>query len=57
MAINNSIKTGPQKAAMALLAMGEEASAVILKKLSTDEIRELSLLMSNNRGNEERNIR
>jgi flagellar motor switch protein FliG len=47
MAINYSIKaTGPQKAAMALLAMGEEASAVILKKLSTDEIRELSLLMS-----------
>ncbi|MGA2939988.1 MAG: flagellar motor switch protein FliG [Syntrophobacteraceae bacterium] len=37
---------GPQKAAMALLAMGEEASAVILKKLSTDEIKELSLYMS-----------
>ncbi len=37
---------GPQKAAIALLAMGEEASALILKKLSTDEIKELSLHMS-----------
>ena len=37
---------GPQKAAIALLAMGEEASALILKKLSTDEIKEISLHMS-----------
>ncbi|MGA2026300.1 MAG: flagellar motor switch protein FliG [Syntrophobacteraceae bacterium] len=37
---------GPQKAAMALLAMGEEASALILRKLSTDEIKELSTYMS-----------
>jgi flagellar motor switch protein FliG len=41
---------GPQKAAMALLAMGEEASAVILKKLSTDEIKELSVYMSHMQG-------
>jgi flagellar motor switch protein FliG len=39
--------SGAQKAAMALLAMGEEASAVILRRLSTEEIRELSLHMSN----------
>jgi flagellar motor switch protein FliG len=38
--------TGPQKAAMALLAMGEEASAVILRKLTTEEIKEISLHMS-----------
>ena len=38
--------TGPKKAAIALLSMGEEASALILKKLSTDEIKELSLNMS-----------
>jgi len=38
---------GAQKAAMALLAMGEEASAVILKRLTTEEIREISLHMSN----------
>ena len=37
---------GPKKAAIALLSMGEEASALILKKLSTDEIKELSLQMS-----------
>ena len=37
---------GPQKAAIALLAMGEEASAVILKKLTNDEIKDLSLQMS-----------
>ena len=44
---NSSNKmNGPQKAAMALLAMGEEASALILKKLSTEEIKELSLYMS-----------
>ncbi len=39
--------SGPQKAAMVLLAMGEEASAQILKKLSTEEIKALSLHMSN----------
>ncbi len=44
---NNAKLAGPQKAAMALLAMGEEASAAILKRLSTDEIRQLSLYMSN----------
>ena len=38
---------GPQKAAIALLAMGEEASALVLKKLSTEEIQELSMYMSN----------
>jgi len=38
---------GPKKAAMALLSMGEEASALILKKLTTEEIKELSLQMSN----------
>ncbi len=37
---------GPQKAAIALLAMGEEASAIILKKLSTDEVKEIGLYMS-----------
>jgi len=42
--------TGPQKAAIALLAMGEEASALILKKLSTEEIKELSVYMSNIEG-------
>lgn len=45
---NNQVKlNGPQKAAIALLAMGEEASTLILKKLSTEEIKELSLYMSN----------
>lgn len=44
---NNANKmNGPQKAALALLSMGEEASALILRKLSTDEIKELSLYMS-----------
>ena len=44
---NSSNKmNGPQKAAMALLAMGEEASALILRKLSTEEIKELSVYMS-----------
>lgn len=38
--------TGPQKAAMALLALGEETSALILKKLNTDEIKQLGLQMS-----------
>src|SRR5208283_4991497 len=37
---------GPQKAAIALLAMGEEASALILRKLSTEEVKELGLYMS-----------
>ncbi|MDR3554743.1 MAG: flagellar motor switch protein FliG [Syntrophobacteraceae bacterium] len=46
-AANNSKRvSGPQKAAMALLAMGEEASALILKKLSTEEIKQLSVHMS-----------
>ncbi|MGA2733005.1 MAG: flagellar motor switch protein FliG [Syntrophobacteraceae bacterium] len=43
---NQNKMNGPQKAAMALLAMGEEASALILRKLSTDEIKELSVYMS-----------
>ena len=43
---NSTKMTGPQKAAMALLAMGEEASAVILRKLTTEEIKEISLHMS-----------
>ncbi len=38
---------GPKKAAIALLAMGEEASALILKKLSIDEIKDLSVQMAN----------
>ncbi len=37
---------GPQKAAIALLSLGEEVSSLILKKLSTDEIKDLSLHMS-----------
>jgi flagellar motor switch protein FliG len=37
---------GPKKAAIALLSLGEEASARILKNLTTDEIKELSLQMS-----------
>jgi flagellar motor switch protein FliG len=41
---------GPKKAAMALLSMGEEASAAILKKLSTEEIKEVSVHMSNLEG-------
>ena len=47
---NSNRLSGPKKAAMALLAMGEEASAMILKKLSTDEIKELSVHMSNIEG-------
>jgi len=47
---NQTKLSGPQKAAIALLAMGEEASALILKKLSTEEIKELSLYMSNIEG-------
>jgi flagellar motor switch protein FliG len=48
MSKSNSPKvTGTQKAAMALLAMGEEASAAILKRLTTEEIKALSLHMSN----------
>ncbi|MEM5786421.1 MAG: flagellar motor switch protein FliG [Syntrophobacteraceae bacterium] len=39
--------TGPMKAAIALLSMGEEASALILKNLTTEEIKELSTHMSN----------
>jgi len=39
--------SGPMKAAIALLSIGEEASALILKNLSTDEIKELSMHMSN----------
>lgn len=38
--------SGPKKAAMALLSMGVEASAQILKNLTTAEIKELSLHMS-----------
>jgi flagellar motor switch protein FliG len=38
--------TGPRKAAMALLSLGEEVSSLILKKLTTDEIREISLQMA-----------
>ncbi len=45
-ASNATKMSGPQKAAMALLAMGEEASALILKKLTTEEIKEISLHMS-----------
>jgi flagellar motor switch protein FliG len=40
------IITGPKKAALALLSLGEEASALILKKLTTTEIKELSVEMS-----------
>lgn len=45
---NNSSKvTGAKKAAMALMSMGEEASALILRKLTTAEIKEISVEMSN----------
>lgn len=37
---------GPQKAAMALLALGEETSAAILKNLTTEEIKQVGLHMS-----------
>jgi flagellar motor switch protein FliG len=43
---NQTRLNGPQKAAIALLAMGEEASAIILKKLSTEEVKEIGLYMS-----------
>ncbi|MCE5334088.1 MAG: flagellar motor switch protein FliG [Desulfobacteraceae bacterium] len=39
--------SGPKKAAMALLSLGVDAAALILKKLTTDEIKELSLQLSN----------
>jgi len=42
--------SGPIKAAMALLSIGEEASALILKNLTTEEIKELSMHMSNIQG-------
>ena len=38
--------TGAQKAAIALLALGEETSAMILKSLSTDEIKEVGVQMT-----------
>jgi flagellar motor switch protein FliG len=38
--------TGPEKAAIILLALGEEASAQILKNLTTEEIKELGVQMS-----------
>lgn len=41
---------GPMKAAMALLSLGEEASAMILKNLTTAEIKQLSTLMSSIQG-------
>jgi flagellar motor switch protein FliG len=43
---NSERISGPKKAAMALLSMGVEASAQILKNLTTDEIKEISLHMS-----------
>ena len=47
MAKTNGAKlTGPKKAAMALLSLGEEVSSLILKKLTTEEIKELSVHMS-----------
>ncbi|MFZ2444968.1 MAG: flagellar motor switch protein FliG [Syntrophobacteraceae bacterium] len=42
--------SGPVKAAIALLSLGEEASALILKNLSTEEIKDLSIHMSNIQG-------
>jgi flagellar motor switch protein FliG len=38
--------TGPQKAAILLLALGEESAAEVLKHLSEDEIREATVYMS-----------
>jgi len=38
--------TGPEKAAIVVLALGEEASAQILKNLTTEEIKELGVQMS-----------
>ena len=43
---NGAKLTGPKKAAMALLSLGEEVSSLILKKLTTEEIKELSVHMS-----------
>ncbi len=47
---NSQKLNGPKKAALALLSLGEEASTLILKKLQTDEIRELIKHMSNVQG-------
>jgi flagellar motor switch protein FliG len=38
--------TGPQKAAIILMALGEDASAQILKNLTTEEIKDLGVNMS-----------
>jgi len=38
--------TGPQKAAILLLALGEESAAAVLKNLSEDEIRAVTVYMS-----------
>lgn len=38
--------TGAQKAAVAMLALGEETSALILKNLTTEEIKEVGVQMS-----------
>jgi flagellar motor switch protein FliG len=46
---NNKL-TGPQKAAAALLALGEEASALILKNLETNEVKQLGLQISSMNG-------
>jgi len=44
---NTDRLSGPKKAAMALLSLGVDAAALILKKLTTEEIKELSLQLSN----------
>ena len=46
----NQKMTGPQKAAAALLALGEEASALILKNLETNEVKELGMQISSMNG-------
>src|SRR5579863_2310052 len=38
--------TGPQKAAILLLALGEESAAEVLKNLSDEEIRDVTMVMS-----------
>ncbi len=38
--------TGPQKAAILLLTLGEEASALIMKSMTTDEIKQLGATMA-----------
>lgn len=38
--------TGPQKAAIILMALGEETSSMILKNLSTEEIKQIGLQMT-----------